>query len=128
MRKKPIRIYFWKRRQSSVEQLDIASFERLDHNFYQSEINGVKKAMTPGEFDRLSKYLLEHCELGSKNREYQAFLYEDDREDFTLKFFLEIDFENHTYIAQKGLMPFRQPHYSEIIDVFAPYFQVHHQA
>lgn len=123
MNAKPIRIYFWKRRPTSVEQTDVLVFTRLDSKTFEADINGKETAVSKKEFDELYQRLMKECGMENVAPEYQAFLYEDDKSNFTLKFFLEIDLDNHTYVAEKGLMPFKQPYYKEIIETFSKFFE-----
>ncbi len=108
----------------TVDRIDIHPSEK--HKF-QLEIHTAEKDKTviidDDELQNLVMNLIARCEILNVPDTYQAYLYENDVEDFSLKFYFLLELKDFTYIAIKGLHPFRQPHYHDLIDVFLPYFE-----
>ena len=40
--------------------------------------------------------------------EFKAYLYEDDKSNFNIKYLLYIEEKNHSYVGVKDLYPFKQ--------------------
>lgn len=124
MKKKfPVKILFWKRNIESVERIDEIVLERKENESYIKTINGTEQVSSKEEFDAHLDSLMTTCDLANTEKTYQAFLYENNPKDFAIKFFLCLYLNDHTYLAIKGLMPFKQPHYQDIVALFAPYFE-----
>ena len=67
--------------------------------------------------------LVKISERLSTNATYRKETPEDNINDFNLKFFLEIDYSNCTYLAIKGIHPFKQGNYQEIMKFFTKWIQ-----
>jgi hypothetical protein len=115
---------FWKRSPESVEAIQRLSILR-DGKTFQVEISLGKKTsctLNEEEFQTLLNVLEKEYHVLDTPEEYKAFKYEDDIENFNLKFFLEIQYQDFTYLAIKGLHPFKQPYYQEIMALFNKFF------
>lgn len=115
--KSVIEIYFWKRKVESIEQFDIFDSKRGKDGI-KTTLDGKEFDFSSDEFKELSNYLLKDLDIENSNKEYQVYKYEDDKNDFSIKFFLLIEFNDCTYFAIKGTMPFKQRYYHEIVDKF----------
>ena len=115
---------FWKRSPESVEAIDKLVFSPIGDAFQlQIEQNDTRfRTLDSNEVLALLSDLVNKYHIQEMPEEYKAFRYEDNQEDFNLKFFLEIDLNDFTYLAIKGIHPFKQPHYQEIIALFNPFF------
>jgi hypothetical protein len=114
-------ISFWKRDSDSIEKtLPLLFTWKDDHFVFQSDSEA--KDLTPEESETMKVTLFTTLDVPAMDKEYVAYLYENIPADFNLKFFLVIEYPNHTYFAVKGLRPFRQPHYEDILALFAPFY------
>lgn len=109
-------IHFWKRGMDSIEEIHTIDISLIDKEVIVTKDKKEEKHLTKNQIDdflnRLSTYL-------EKNEDYRAFRYENDTQQVTIKFYLEIDFVNSCYFAIKGIHPFNQPCFKEIIDLFS---------
>lgn len=112
-------IEFWKRNASSVDKIESLRINAEAKNRFTLEANGISRTRTKEEKDALLEGLSKI--LSEDNESYRAFLYENTQNNFSLKFFLTIYYKNHTYYAIKGLYPFKQKNYKEIISLFSSY-------
>ena len=110
---------FWKRSPYSVETIDQITLSFQGQTVVDDKGNECDKE----KVNALLYTLFVTCEIEKTPEQYQAFLYEDDTKDFTLKFFLVIHYNDCTYFAVKGIHPFQQPHFKDIQTAFAPYFE-----
>ena len=112
---------FWKRSPNSVESVYSLTIvpNKKDYQL-QINIDNEKKErlLSNNEVKALLSLLFDTYQIDQCPEEYKAFRYEDDKNNFTLKFFLEIDFKDYTYLCIKGIHPFKQPHYKESMDTF----------
>lgn len=115
-------ILFWRRNPTSVEQIERLSLTWKEDHFHLLSPK-EEKDLTPEESQSLLDTLFKSWKLEEIPEEYKAFLYEDDTSNFSLKFFLRIDSINHTYLAIKGILPFKQEHYNDILNLFVPYLE-----
>lgn len=106
-------VYFWKRSSSSVEEIDEVRIIKEGKNY----VFHCNKVPSKEEENHFFERLIEMTK--DTTEEFRGMKYEDDKSDFSLKFYLEITFANHTYLSVKGLFPFRQPHFKDIIDLFS---------
>ncbi len=116
---------FWRRNPESVESIDRLSIERKDDAFLMlvSQNDAVKKIiLSKEEIDSILTRLYDECKIQFVRNEYTAYRYEDNQADFSLKFFLFLEEKNFTYLAIKGIHPFKQDHYQEILHLFDSYF------
>lgn len=115
---------FWKRSPESVEAIQRLTMLRDGKNFQVQITLGkdASRTLTQQEFQALLDALEKEYHITDTPEEYKAFKYEDDVENFNLKFFLEIQYQDFTYLAIKGLHPFKQPHYQDIMALFQTYF------
>ena len=116
---------FWKRSPNSVESVYSLTIvpNKKDYQL-QINIDNEKKErlLSNNEVKALLSLLFDTYQIDQCPEEYKAFKYEDDVENFNLKFFLEIQYQDFTYLAIKGLHPFKQPHYQDIMALFQTYF------
>ncbi len=115
---------FWKRSPESVEAIQKLSIVR-DGKSFQVDISLGKKTtftLSESDFQALLTTLEKEYQILDTPEEYKAFKFEDDTENFNLKFFLEIQYQDFTYLAIKGLHPFKQSHYQEIMALFGKFF------
>lgn len=110
------KIIFWKRNPQSISKIIKTIILKEDNVFYLETQN--QRIIFSDEkinylFDKLNN------ELDSGDiEEYRAMKYENNENDYVLKFYLEIDFSNFTYLAIKGINPMHQKHYKEICEIF----------
>lgn len=120
-------ISFWKRNPNSMESVDRVNITLREKNVFEiktaSEEKSTKREFSKEEADFLLDELLDHCDIMNEDNPYRAYLYEDTVQDFSLKFFLSVELKDFSYIAIKGLHPFKQPHYREILNLFNRYFE-----
>ena len=110
-------IDFWKRNPNSVESIDSLEIKIEGKNWFLDTKKG-NRPLSEEEISKLQDGLDEIRNDGED--EFRAFLYEDKQSDYSLKFFLNIQFSNHTYYAIKGRYPFKQKNYQAINNLFSP--------
>ncbi len=116
---------FWRRNPDSVESIDQLFIERKDKDFLLLVLqNGTvkKNILSKEDVDSILTRLYDDCKIQFTREEYTAYRYEDNRDDFSLKFFLVLEEKNFTYLAIKGIHPFKQDHYQDILHLFDSYF------
>ena len=117
LKSKDIRqLYFWKRGINSIEEIHKMSISFIDKEAIIKKDAKEEKRLTKDQIDAFLTQLSPYLE---KNEEYRAFRYENDPQQVTIKFYLEIDFVNHCYFAIKGIHPFKQPYFKEILNLFS---------
>lgn len=107
---------------------DIKSIEDVNYHYLKIdddkvEIDNVNNIIELAKINSLLNKLLDLTEtyLDSK---YRCQLYEYNKDDLMLKFFLVIKFKNKTYLAIKGNRPFNQPNYKEILEILTKLFNL----
>ncbi len=111
-------ISFWKRKPESVEEVQSL---RLDYqNGLFTDDKGNK--YTKKESDDLIHTLFDELKIEETEERFKAFLFENDKENYQIKFFLEVAYSDATYLAIKGTQPFHQKNYREIQSLFEPFF------
>lgn len=110
-------IDFWKRNPNSVESIDSLEIKIEGKNWFLDTKKG-NRPLSEEEISKLQDGLNQIRSTGED--EFRAFLYEDKQSDYSLKFFLNIQFSNHTYYAIKGRYPFKQKNYQAINNLFSP--------
>lgn len=112
-------ISFFRRSPQSVE--DILSI-RLNYTrgcFVKD--NGVKYSKEAS--DNLLHQLFDVLKVEETEDAFKAFLYEGRKDNYQIKFFLEIAYKDGTYLAVKGTQPFQQKNYKEIQALFEPFLK-----
>lgn len=110
-------ISFWKR---DIDSVDSIRCVRLSLNGKEMTDNhGSKYPLS--EWKRVVDTLDNVLKIEETEEQYKAFLYESEQENFTIKFFLEVAYKDGTYLAIKGIHPFKQKNYKEIQALFAPF-------
>lgn len=109
-------ISFWKRNPLSVEETMSTTLHYVKGCFEKE--NGKK--YTKKESDELITQLFDVLKIEDSEDQFKALLYENDKEDYRIKFFLEIAYKDATYLAIKGTQPFKQKNYKEIQALFEP--------
>ena len=109
---------FWKRSPDSIEAIDKLTITKSDKSFLMTIKENKERKLSINEVDALLTLIQKECDIDNTSEEYKAFKYENDKDNFSLKFYLEINFIDFTYLAIKGVQPFKQPHYKEIIALF----------
>ncbi len=110
-------ISFWKRNASSVDKIERVKLYVKGKKM----VDEHGKSYPFSEWIALVDSLFDVLKIEETDENYKAFLYESDSEDFSIKFFLEIAYSDGTYLAVKGIHPFKQNNYKEIQNLFAPY-------
>lgn len=119
MTRKPYRIDFYKRKSTSIEQLDHLEIVLEDQTGFIYK-NGAKiDEISPETFYTWENHLTQDFKEAFQE-EYFAFDYEIKDDNYALKFFLKISYTNHTFLAIKGIKPFQQIHYHDILNFFLP--------
>lgn len=114
-------IRFWKRSAHAMNQIDEVTLQKEADSYFL--ITADSKREVPIEtFVSIEKKLIEDSDIFKTKKMYLAHLYEDYPELFEIKFFLCLKYEDNTYFAIKGLFPFKQPHYQDILDLFSDLF------
>lgn len=111
-------ISFWKRKPESVEE--VQSLKLTYHNGIFSDDKG--KQYTKKESENLIHILFDELKIEETEERFKAFLFENNKENYQIKFFLEIAYDDATYLAIKGTQPFHQKNYKEIQTLFEPFF------
>ncbi len=117
--KKIDHILFWKRRPDSVEEIQSIQLDYRKGCFFDDVGNKYSKA----EGDELIHTLFDVLKIEETENDFKAFLFENDKENYQIKFFLEIAYDDATYLAIKGTQPFHQKNYKEIQSLFQPYLE-----
>ncbi len=112
-------ISFWKRRPDSVEEVQSIRLNYKNGSF----IDDKGRKYTKSESEDLLHTLYDVLKIEETEDSFKAFLYENDKENYQIKFFLEIAYDDATYLAIKGTQPFHQKNYKEIQTLFEPYFR-----
>ena len=110
------KIDFWKRSLNSIDKINTYSFT-FDDNKCTFLYNSKKQNISDEEINKLIKNLND-LKLESWDDEFKAYLYEDDKNNYNIKYLLYIEEKNHSYIGVKGLYPFKQKDYQKVIDIF----------
>lgn len=116
-----VSLAFWKRKPDSVEQVDRLSIMATEEAAYELDVNGAKSHLDVPEVQHLLDTLLID-DKSAFSEEYLGYKYEDNIQNYQLKFFLTLDFSDGTYRILKGILPFKQPHYQDVISLFQPFF------
>ena len=118
-------IRFWRRSSESVEKINRLTFSPLGDGFVvQIDKEDSKfRNISANEVETILMLLKNEYDILNIPEEFRGFQYEDDKDNFALKFYLEIDFKDYTYFSVKGLQPFKQPHYKEIMTLFSSFFE-----
>lgn len=110
------KITFWKRSQNSIEHVNEYSLEK-NENKWKLKINKNESEIPTQDVNDLISSL-KSLKLDDVSDEYKAYYYEDNKKDYSLKFLLFIEDNSHIYSGYKGLYPFKQEKYKEIVDLF----------
>lgn len=117
-------LFFWKRNQNSIEDIDKITITKTKDKKLELEISSLdkveKREFSSEEFYSLVDKLNHDCEIEETPDIFQAYLYENVPVNTEIKFFFCIEFTDYSYIAIKGLLPFKQPHYHDILNTFMP--------
>lgn len=108
-------VQFWKRGTDSIEHIDTYSLEIKGKQYILTK----NKTALPFDKEKTVSFINQLTEIIQHEDNFFAFHYENDSTRFEIKFFLEVKFDDFTYIAIKGINPFKQPHYKEILQLFA---------
>lgn len=112
-------IRFWKRDPESIEKTLSLEIDTGKDKWILTNSKG-KRPLTDKEKDKVREVI--NSVKNSTDDDFCALLYEDNRADFSLKFFLTIRYSDNTYYALKGRFPFKQKNYKTITDLFNPLF------
>lgn len=114
-------INFWKRSPTSVETVEKIKLTPKSDKSFAVRITSPaikNKDLSVKDSEGFLAFLNQVLEKNSSNTLYEAFRYENNTSDFNLKFFLEVDYSDYTYQAIKGIHPFKQPCYQEVMKYF----------
>ena len=110
------KISFWKRSRNSIEQVNKYQFV-LDSSKWSFKFNDDNVEIEDKKINHLINSLKE-LNIDNSSDEFKAYYYEDDKNNYALKFLLFIEDKNNIYLGLKGLYPFKQDKYQEIVDLF----------
>lgn len=115
-------ISFWKRHPSDMLKTDSVEFVRKeDDSFVMNSHGEFVRDSSFSEFEKVfSTMFYEYGSMFDKEQ-YLGYLYENNPENFMLRFSLIIRFKNATYLFYKGIDREEQPHYQDILHFFKPY-------
>ncbi len=116
------RIDYYKRSAFSISLIDHVRIERTKHGA-SIYLNGSPiRDITVSEYSSMEKTI---TDLFSKayQEKYCAFDYEVQKENFELKFYLRLSYSDCIYHGLKGIRPFDQPYYQDIVRYFSPLIQ-----
>jgi hypothetical protein len=116
------RISFWKRSPDSVERIEKIILTPEEDGTMKAELflpEEKLSSLSEEESRALKKALFEDLRIQETEAPYLAYLYEDSTDDFNLKFFLVAEDSDFLYLAIKGIHPFKEPHYQEIMKLFS---------
>lgn len=113
----PYRIDYVKRSATSIQNFEKISIIKEEDVYILYKDGKKEKEISQDGFSSLIQTLLIDYK-DAFTEEYYAFDYECIPENYQLKFFLKISFEDMTFVAIKGILPFRQPHYQDIVELF----------
>ncbi len=113
-------VLFWKRDINSIEMVHSLDFVLNKDGSLVLHRGNKERVLSRQERQSLFLFL-----EGLRKEEdgFRAYLYENNPQDYSLKFFLCIKLENNTYYAIKGRYPFKQKNYQEIRKRFNPFFE-----
>ncbi len=119
MKQKIASISFWRRDPNAVNKFDEVLFDcsnkKLDiKNGSEARV----QSLSDDKATSLKKELTSLIDKSKLDEEYFAHRYEDDKTDFNIKFFLTVHYFDKTYFAYKGLYPFKEAGYQEIVSFF----------
>lgn len=112
----------------SLYKRDVKSIEDINYHYLKIDGNKVEIDAVNNiiELDKINSFLNKLLSLTEVylDSEYRCQLYEYNKDDLMLKFFLAIKFKNKTYLAIKGNRPFNQPNYKEILEILTKLFNL----
>lgn len=118
-----VSIKYWHRKVESVEQIEKIEIKKIDKQFEISIDEKEFKPLDSKELRSILSTLNTEIDIQNYQQDYLVHIYDNDLNDLNAKFYLEVYFIDCTYIAIKGLHPFKQPKYQEIIALFENYFK-----
>lgn len=115
-------IDYYKRSAVSIDLIDHVRIEKTDHGASLYLNDSKIRDLTDLEYSSMEKAI---TDLFSKayQEKYCAFDYEVQKENFELKFYLRISYSDCIYHGLKGIRPFDQPYYQDIVNYFSPLIQ-----
>lgn len=110
------KIIFWKRSQNSIEE--VVDYElTFNNDKWDFKYNGSDTSIDTDTINNLVTSIKD-LDIDNISDEYKAYYYENDKNNYLLKFLLFVEDKNHIYLGVKGLYPFKQEKYQEIVDLF----------
>ncbi len=115
-------VSFWKRDPRSVGRIQNITI-KLDeegNGLYTIDKSGKKSegCYSPEKTEETIDFLFKEVKIEKNLKDYQAFSYEDSKENYAISFFLRVDYKDLTYLAIKGTNPAKEPHYKDIVSHF----------
>ena len=110
------KISFWKRSQNSIDHVNEYSLEK-NKNKWSFRFNDNESEISTKDVNNLISSLKD-LKIDDASDEFKAYYYEDNKKDYSLKFLLFIEDDSHIYSGYKGLYPFKQEKYKEIVSLF----------
>lgn len=107
-----ISIDFWKRSPLSVDEVLKLKIEAKDQIILS--LKDKKKILTAEEYKDIVDHLIKDIDIFANDR---CFNYEDNPEDYSISFFINLHFDNMTYFAVKG-----QKNKTKNFDILLHYF------
>ena len=120
MVKKIIDITYWQRSKLSISSIDKVQIDFIKQTIIVlSDKKEYVHQLSEEQFVKLEKQIKKVLNKNNLDSKYFGHKYEDDINDFAIKFFVTINYSDKTYFAYKGMYPFRQPYYQEILNFFS---------
>ena len=111
-------IRYWTRDKQAVDEVKETSF-KVD----KKDVIHNGGILPKEEAKQLLSTLFDVIKIEETEEEYKSYLFEDNKENFMIKFFLVIRYSDFTYLAVKGVKPFLQKNFKEIQALFEPYLK-----
>ncbi len=120
--RKIVSLSFWRRDPQSVGR-----FQNIRINIgndgkgeYKIDKSGKQKEglYSPEKTEETIDYLFNELKIEKQLKDYQAYSYEDNKNNYAISFFLKVEYDDLTYLAIKGTNPANEPHYKDIVRHF----------
>ena len=121
-KKEIVSLSFWRRDPRSVgrfQNIRINIGEEGQGLYTIDKFGKTKEGCYPKEkTEETIDYLFDELKIESRLKDYQAYSYEDSKDNYAISFFLKIEYKDLTYLAIKGTNPANEPHYKDIVSHF----------
>lgn len=119
MVKKIDSIYYWRRSSQAMNYIEGVTISYKDKSLtYQDNKRKLAFTLSDDEFKSIKKEVATLLDEKKLDPKYFAYKYEEEYFDYSLKFFVTINYLDKTYFAYKGTQPFNEAYYQEISSYF----------